>query len=166
METPLEYKARILKLMEGKDSLEVLRATPSRLATLIADVPDDALRKRPSPEKWSVGEILVHLAEAEVGAFWRYRQIIEHDGIALSAFAQDLWAELGHYSACNARESLELFRLLRAADLRMLDNLTEDQWQRKGIHAERGPMTVRDLSAQIAGHDLNHVAQVRQILNS
>jgi hypothetical protein len=48
----------------------------------------------------------------------------------------------------------------------MLDNLTEDQWQRKGIHAERGPMTVRDLSAQIAGHDLNHVAQVRQILNS
>ena len=166
METPLEYKARILGLMEGKEPLEVLRATPGNLATLIANASGEDLRWRPGKDTWSVGEILAHLADAEVGAYWRYRQIIEHDGITLSPFGQDLWAELGHYSDRDPHESLELFRLLRAEDLKMLENLTQDQWQRRGVHAERGPMTVRDLAVQIAGHDLNHVAQVHRILNS
>lgn len=57
-----------------------------------------------------------------------------------------------------------LFRLLREANLRMFAQLTPEEWQRNGIHAERGSMTVRDLALQIAGHDLNHLEQIRKIL--
>ena len=120
--------------------------------------------ERPAPDRWSVAEILAHLSEAEIGSSWRYRQMIEHDGAPLSSYDQDLWETLGEYSSRDPNESLQLFRLLREANLQMFDHLTPEQWQRHGIHAERGRMSVRDLAVQVAGHDINHVAQIRTIL--
>ena len=164
METFDEYKARILKLVEGKDPVAVQRTTVGELDRLVSGVPSERLSTRPSADRWSVAEVLAHLSEAEITAFWRYRQIIEHEGCTLSPYAQDLWAELGHYGSRDPRQSLALFRMLRETNLRMFDDLTEEQWQRKGVHAERGPMTVRDLARQIAGHDVNHLTQVKSIL--
>jgi hypothetical protein len=57
-----------------------------------------------------------------------------------------------------------LFRLLREANLRMLAKLTPDEWQRSGVHAERGRITVQDLARHTAGHDLNHIDQLRRLL--
>jgi hypothetical protein len=165
-ETPQQYKERILKLMEGKDAVAVQRETAAKLAKLIEGVPADKLSKRPTPDKWSIGEILAHLAEAEVGSFWRYRQMIEHNGSAIIPFDQDLWYKLGEYPSRNAQDSLTLFRLLRDGNLRMFDKLTPEQWQMGGIHAERGPMTVADLARQIAGHDINHLAQLERMLGA
>jgi hypothetical protein len=164
LETPLQYKARILALMEGKDPVAVQRETSPELASLIGDVSDQKLRTRPAPDRWSVAEILAHFADAEVVSTWRYRQMMEHDGCTLPGYAQELWAELGQYASRSPKESLEVFRVLRGTNLRMFDALTDEQWQRKGVHAERGPMTVHDLAVQIAGHDINHLMQVRKIL--
>jgi len=164
METPMQYKARILALMEGKDPIAVQRETAQQLEQLINGVPAEKLRDRPAPERWSVAEILAHLAEAEITSTWRYRQMIEHDGCSLPGFGQELWAKLGGYSSRNPQDSLQQFRLLRQTNLRMFDTLTPEEWQRHGIHTERGPMSVTDLTVQIAGHDINHVAQIKTIL--
>ncbi len=164
METPAQYKARILDLVQGKDAVAVQRETPQQLAKSIEGIPADKLRQRPDPGKWSVAEILAHLGEAEVGSTWRYRQMIEHDGAVLSSFDQDLWEELGDYSSRDPQESLQMFRLLREANLRMFDRLTPEQWLRHGMHVERGRMSVADLAQQIAGHDLNHIAQIRKMV--
>ena len=163
-ETPLQYKARIQGLVTGKDPVAVQRATASKLAELISDVPPEKLGKRPTPDRWSVVEILAHLSEAEITASWRYRQMLEHDGCPLPAYGQELWAKLGGYAERDPEESLDLFRLLRQSNLQMFDQLTPEEWQRHGIHAERGEMTVRDLALQIAGHDINHIAQIEAIL--
>ncbi len=165
-ETPEQYKARILGLMEGKDAMSVQRETAARLAKLMDGAPADQLSKRPAADKWSVSEILVHLAEAEVSCFWRYRQMIEHNGATIIPFDQDLWYKLGDYPARDAKESLQLFRLMRDANVRMLDRLTPEQWQSGGVHTERGPMTVADLVRQMAGHDINHVAQVEKLVGA
>jgi hypothetical protein len=163
-ETSEQYKQRILKLMEGNDAVAVQRETASKLAKLVEGKSAAQLSKRPAPDKWSVSEILVHLAEAEIGSYWRYRQMIEHNGSSLISFDQDLWYELGDYPARDPHQALQLFRILRDGNLRMFDKLTPEQWQRGGVHVERGPMTVADLARQIAGHDINHVAQVEKIL--
>src|SRR5450432_4353252 len=163
-ETHLQYKARIQGLVTGKDPVAVQRATVSKLAALISDLPAEKLARRPAPDKWSVAEILAHLSEAEVTAFWRYRQMLEHDGCPLPPYAEELWAELGDYAKRDPQDSLQLFRLLRQSNLQMFDKLTPEQWQRHGVHAERGEMTVKELALQIAGHDLNHLAQVEAIL--
>ncbi len=95
MATAAEYKARILSYVEGKDPVEVQRETPELLAQAIQGASDDQLRHRPAPDKWSVNELLAHFAEAEIGAFWRYRQMIEHNGGPLSPFDQELWSSIG-----------------------------------------------------------------------
>lgn len=164
METPQQYKARIVGLMEGKDPVAVQRETVRELVHLIASIPVEKLGQRPAQDKWSVAEILAHLADAEVGSTWRYRQMIEHDGVPLSSFNQDLWERLGEYSSRSPEDSLELFRLLREANLKMFDRLTPEEWQRHGMHAERGRMSVTDLAVQIAGHDINHLAQLRKMV--
>jgi hypothetical protein len=164
METPEQYKARILALMESKDSLAVQRETANQLAELIEGIPAEKLRQRAAPDKWSVAEILAHLSEAEIGSSWRYRQMIEHDGAGLSSYDQDLWESLGGYASRDANNSLHLFRLLRQANLTMFAQLSPGQWQRHGVHAERGPMTVADLARQVAGHDINHIEQIRKVV--
>jgi hypothetical protein len=164
METPEQYKARILSLVEGKEALAVLRETPDQLAQLIAGISAEKLRQRPAPDKWSVAEILAHLSETEMGSSWRYRQMIEHDGALLPSYDQDLWESLGEYSSRDAERSLLLFRLLRESNLQMLDHLSPERWQRHGIHAERGRMSVADLARQVAGHDINHIEQIRKAI--
>ena len=89
---------------------------------------------------------------------------MEHGGIELAGFDQDLWAKMGSYAARVPQESLELFRLLRTANLQFLQQLSPEQWECFGIHAERGRITVRELAAHMAGHDINHVEQIRKIL--
>jgi hypothetical protein len=163
-ETVEQYKARMLKLTEGKDAVAVQRETAAKLTNLVQGTSHEQLAKRPNPDKWSVSEILVHLAEAEVSCFWRYRQMIEHNGSTIVPFDQDLWYKLGSYESRDPKESLQLFRLMREANLSMFDRLTPDQWQRGGVHTERGPMTVADLARQMAGHDINHVAQVEALV--
>jgi uncharacterized damage-inducible protein DinB len=164
MSDTAEYLERIRGYARLGDPLELQQQAPGTIAELIADATPDQLMRRPAEGKWSIGEILAHLAEDEIATAWRYRQMVEHNGIDLAGFDQDLWARLGNYSARSPRESLELFLLLRNANLQFLQRLSPQQWECSGIHAERGPITVRQLATHMAGHDANHVAQIRGIL--
>lgn len=158
-----EYLARIRDHAQSGDPLEMQQRTAGILAELIGDAPLEQLTKRPAEDKWSVGEILAHLAEDEIATAWRYRQMVEHNGIDLAGFDQDMWARLGDYGARAPQESLALFRLLREANLQFLQGLSAEQWECSGIHAERGRITVKDLAAHMAGHDANHIEQIRRI---
>jgi len=163
-DTP-DYLARIREQAQGKDPLAAQAQSPALLAELVNDIPVDRLTTRPAPGKWSVAEILAHLAEDEIATAWRYRQMVEHSGSPLPGFDQDLWANLGNYAARNPHDSLALYRLLREANLQFLRSLTTEQWEHFGIHAERGRITVRELAAHMVGHDANHIAQIKAILS-
>ncbi len=163
-ETDEQYRKRLAGYIEGKDPLRIQRETPAKLARLIDGVSSEHLRRRPAPDKWSVVEILAHLAEDELASSWRYRQMLEHDGETLHGFDQELWAALGNYATWSVREALELFRLLRQANLRMLDTLSPGQWEHSGNHVERGKLTVRELARHMAAHDINHVKQIETLL--
>jgi uncharacterized damage-inducible protein DinB len=153
-----------LAYVGDKDPIAMQREAPNTLACLIEDVPDEALTRRPAPGKWSVRAILAHLAEDELVSSWRYRQMLEHSGTILPGFDQDEWARFGDYDSWTPREALEMFRLLRTANLRMFSRLAPEQWERYGVHAERGRITVADLARHMAGHDVNHIEQVRRLL--
>jgi len=163
-ETPEQYRERLAKYVEGKDVLKLQREAPRTLARLIEGIAEEVLRRRPAPRKWSVVEIIAHLAEDELTSSWRYRQMIEHNGVKLLGFDQDEWARLGDYGAWNVSEALEMFRLLREANLRMLGRLSADEWERAGEHAERGRLTVRELTRHMAAHDMNHIEQIERLL--
>ena len=163
-ETEEQYNARVAAYTQDRDPIAMQRETPELLARLIEAASDDDLRRQPAQGKWSVSGILAHLAEDELASSWRYRQMLENDGVSLAGFDQDEWARLGDYASWAPKEALVLFRLLREANLRMLARLTSEQWQRSGVHAERGRITVADLARHMAGHDVNHIEQVRKLL--
>ena len=159
-----KYVDRILGYTKGQKPLKVQAATASTLARLVKDVPASKLRKRPTPEQWSVTEILAHLADSEVVCGWRLRAILGAPGTAIEAYDQDAWNLAGHYSTRNASECIDQFRAMRKANLLLLNSLTPEQWGLYGMHSERGKETVEHIVSLIAGHDLNHVQQIERIL--
>lgn len=163
-ETPQEYTQRILGNLAGQDPLKVQAGTAKKLERLMRGVPASRLRKRPAPEKWSVGEILAHLADAEIVTGWRLRQILGAPGTPIQAFDQDSWVAAGHYEKRDPRKSAEQFRVLREANLSLLKSLSAEQWKHYGMHAERGVETIEHIVRMMAGHDVNHTKQVEGIL--
>jgi hypothetical protein len=163
-ETIEEYLRRIQGHLAGQDPLKVMPGTAKKLGRLIEGVAASKLRKRPAPEKWSVGEILAHIADTELVTGWRIRQILASPGTPIQAFDQDAWALTGRYEKRDPRKSLEQFRVIREANLALLKSLTPEQWNQHCIHSERGVVTIEELIRWIAGHDINHIKQVDAIL--
>ncbi|GAC1432326.1 MAG: putative metal-dependent hydrolase [Terriglobales bacterium] len=163
-ETVQEYIKRITSHVEGKQPLEVQAATPQKLQQLVKGVSQSKLEKRPAPDKWSVSEIVAHLADTEIVAAFRVRMILGAPGTAITAFDQDTWVTSGHYEKRDAHKSVELFSVLRGANLALLRSLTPEQWKHYGMHSERGKETIEHISKMFAGHDLNHIQQIEGIL--
>jgi uncharacterized damage-inducible protein DinB len=162
-ETPQEYIKRILANVEGKNPLVVQQATSRRLADLIARLDKRKLRRRPAPERWSIAEILAHLADTELVAGWRLRQILSQNGATIQAFDQDVWAGTFQYAHRDPRESLEMFSVLRKNNLTMLKSMPQTLWENYGMHQERGKESVAHMVRMFAGHDLNHLKQIEQM---
>jgi hypothetical protein len=163
-ETPQQYTQRIVTYMEGKQPLAVQAATAKKLERFIKGVPTSKLRKRPAPDKWSVSEIVAHLADAEIVGGFRMRLILGAPGTPIAAFDQDSWVTSGHYAKRDPRKSVEQFRVLREANLALLKSLTPEQWKHYGMHSERGQETIEHIVLMFAGHDINHLQQIEKIL--
>ena len=163
-ETPQRYTQRILGYVKGRQSLAVQAATAGRLARLMKGVSMTRLRKRPALDKWSVSEIVAHLADGEIVGGFRMRFILGSPGSPIVAYDQDKWVTSGHYDKRDPRKSLELFRVVREANLALLKSLKPEQWRVYGRHSERGRESIEDIVRMFAGHDLNHLQQIEKIL--
>jgi len=163
-ETPQQYTQRILDYLDGKEPLAVQAATAKELDRLIAGVPIATLRERPAPDKWSVSEIVAHLADAEIVGAFRLRLILGSPGTPIVAYDQDQWAASGHYDQREPRKSIEQFRVLREGNLALLKSLRPEQWRHFGVHSERGQESIEHIVRMFAGHDINHLRQIEGIL--
>jgi DinB superfamily len=163
-ETAQQYTQRILSHIAGQDALKAQAATAKKIAKLLKGAGAAKLRKRPAPDKWSVAEILAHLADAEIVISWRLRSILGAPGMPVQAYDQDTWVTALHYERRDARKSLEQFRVLREANLALYKSLVPEQWKHHGLHAERGTETIEHISRLTAGHDLNHLSQIERIV--
>jgi hypothetical protein len=164
-ETAQQYIQRITANVQGAEPLEVQAATAQRLEQLIGSLPAGTLRTRPSADKWSAGDIIAHLADAEIVIGFRMRLILGAPGTPIAAYDQDSWVSSGHYDRRDPRKSLEQFRVMREANLALLASLTPEQWQQYGIHSERGQETIEQLVRMTAGHDVNHVRQIERLVS-
>jgi hypothetical protein len=144
----------------------MLQDAPDNLSKAVRGILDDELHFRPAPTRWSVQEIVGHMGDVEIAAAWRYRQMLEHEGCQLASFDQDQLGRVGKYESRELHEGLSLFRVLRAANLHVLLNLTATQWEKHGLHAEHGKLTVRELAQYMAGHDINHMLQIARLQHS
>lgn len=141
---------------EYAQGYELLRASIDGLS-------EEQMRFRPAPGKWSIHEIIVHVADSEIVGIHRLKKVLAEDQPLLTAFDQDAWAAQLSYHELDAGQYLLLFKLLRESFLPVLSRLTEDDWQRVGIHSEAGPMTFGQLLQKYVDHIRDHLRQIERV---
>jgi len=164
-ETFEAYRTRVLSYLGDEEPIGVQQATPSQLDRRLRDVAPEELIRRPAPEKWSIAEIVAHLADAELAMGWRLRNMLANPGVALTWWDQAVWAERLGYAQQDASLSAGVFRALRESNLRLLESVPRARWvECYGVHEVRGRQTVEEFVRLEAAHDLNHLRQIDRIL--
>jgi len=164
-ESAQEYKRRIFGYLGDSDPLKIQSATTKKLGRLISRAAASKMRKQPAPGKWSVAEILAHMADVEIVVGYRIRTILGAPGTPIQAFDQDQWAQAMRYGKSDPRKALERFTAFRKANLDLLKTLLPAQWEYHGMHAERGEESIETIARLAAGHDINHLRQIENILS-
>ncbi len=159
----IQYGSEVLEQLGSRDPLAVLEALPVALANEITGLSIEELRRPEAPGKWSMIEVIQHLADAELVWAYRLRLILSEDRPRLNGYDQNEWANKLHYSEASLDEAFDQIRIFRAANLRLIHSLSAEQLQRIGIHQERGPETIEHMIRFYAGHDLIHRRQLARI---
>lgn len=149
------------KFLDGRQPESILSETPALFASLIETIGAVRSGQPPAPGKWSPAEILAHLADCELVFAFRLRQTLAEDVPTIQPFDQDKWART--YSGVEASQALAVFTALRGWNTRFLRSLPPGTSTRRVIHPERGEMTFQTIVETMAGHDLNHLGQLRDI---
>ncbi|HKT80094.1 MAG TPA: DinB family protein [Vicinamibacterales bacterium] len=157
------YAGAILDMLGQRAPLSVLRETPETLERIINGVAPDRLRRAEAPGKWSIAQVLAHLADSDLVWGWRVRLILSQDRPTITGYDQDLWADRLGYAEADPRTSLETFRVLRRNNLALIERATPEDLKRAGVHSERGEESIELLIRLYAGHDLLHLAQIERI---
>ncbi|HEY0142107.1 MAG TPA: DinB family protein [Thermoanaerobaculia bacterium] len=160
---PDEYVRSLLALVGDRDPLALLPELPSRIEELLRDLGDTTLRKPEREGKWSLLMIARHLADSELVFAFRYRMILGNDTPPLAGYDQDAWAQNLRYAEADLDETLELLRVVRNANVRMLRALTPEQRKRGGLHSERGFEDMERLMCLHAAHDIVHTRQLERV---
>jgi uncharacterized damage-inducible protein DinB len=160
------YVRALLAVLGSRDPLEVMAELLPWLDARLGEVPDSLLRRPEAAGKWSVIQVVQHLADSDLVAGYRIRMVVSEDRPALQGYDQDRWASEFHYE--DAPLSLAVGQLsgLRAANLHLWQRLTPEQLERVGLHSERGPETAGHILRLMGAHDLVHRRQIDRILSS
>ena len=148
----------------GREPVALMKAAPAKFARAVARLSASQMRRRPAPGKWSIIEILGHLNDTEVVYGYRYRMALAESGSPIQGYDQARWVDHLRHRRGNARRLLAQIRVARESNLEMLAQVPRRAWARRyGMHSERGRETVLQTVQLIAGHDLNHLSQIRAI---
>lgn len=160
------YVHAVLGLLGEGDPFEILEELPDALDRVLAGLSDEEVRRSEATGKWSINEVVQHLADSEMVWSWRTRLIVAHAGPGrpeITGYDQDAWAERLGYRDAPLDDALDRIRALRRANLRLIRSLSPEDLRRTGVHSERGEESVAHLIRLYAGHDLLHRRQLERI---
>jgi uncharacterized damage-inducible protein DinB len=142
-----------------RDPEKVIAKTPARLARALDGLSEAEMNARPAPGKWSVREVVAHLADCEIAFGFRLRQAFAGER-TIQPYDQDAWAR--SYGAYSLAEALGCFKALRAWNVAFVGALSEKDKRKAVTHPERGEMTLWTIVETMAGHDLHHLERLKQ----
>jgi hypothetical protein len=146
----------------NRNPREVIAETPRRLSALLEKLGPEGLKRSTAPGKWPASAIVCHLADCEIAFGFRYRQALAEPRHVIQPFDQDNWSK--PYPHLSGKDALDAFSAARRWNLALLGTLRPEDFSRTLNHPERGDMTLQTVVETMAGHDLNHIAQLESIL--
>ena len=141
---------------------DVLEMTAVTIARLIRNSEPEQLTRAPAPGKWSIRDILCHLADTEITFAFRLRQTISEAHHVIQPFDQESWAR--PYGTLDARDALDAFTAIRRWNLLFIRAVGTAAESKPVRHPERGEMTFRTIIETMGGHDVNHLRQIESLV--
>jgi len=157
------YVASLFAALGRRDPFEVLEQTPTTLRQAASGLTPEQESRPEGPGKWSVRQVVQHLADSELVGAFRFRMILAHDAPTIPGYDQDRWAERLAYQESDLPTALQEFALFRQANLRLLRRATPQDLKRVMLHSERGEEPLGQMIPIYAGHDLVHLRQIARI---
>lgn len=145
------------------DELETFAAAPEQITAALTGLDNVQIHFSPAEGEWSINEIIVHLADAEVFYYERMRKTIAEDSPSISSFDENAFASRLSYSNQSFGLGLALFAALRNSSAALLATLPPEAWERACDHPERGVMTLYDLFTASLGHSNAHLEQIEKL---
>jgi hypothetical protein len=144
------------------DALALFMRGPEILDEAIAGVSEEESKFVPAPGKWTIRQIVRHLTDTEIVVGMRLRQMIAEHRPLMAVFDQDLWADHLHYNNSDVFDSAMKFRILRNDMSEFLTPLPAEEFERVGLHPERGAWTLREWVNHFGIHTEKHAQQIRR----
>ena len=149
---------------ELKKHLDAAEQNPKQIAMAVSGLPDGTLRYKPSAEKWSILEVLGHLADIEIVFAHRFRQMLADNKPVIAPMDQDAWARNLGYMQTPAPELIALYGLNRHHNLRLLRRLKAEELEKSAYHPElKHDVTVGEYVEKMRTHGENHLAQIERL---
>ena len=137
-------------------------AGPERVRAALGDLVGRAL-DQPGDGGWTIREVLVHLADAEILRATRLRLILGGEDVVLPIFDENEWHDRLGYGERDPRVALATYEATVVASHELLLVEGASGWMRSGLHPEDGPLSVRELVARGVTHADDHVRQIAHI---
>ncbi len=144
----------------NRDPKAVIGQTAAQVSALAKKIGPQGLDRKPTPDKWSPREILCHLADVEAVFAFRLRQTLAQPNHVIQPFDQDAWAS--QYAGFTSEAALNVFSSMRQWNETLIRNTPAEAFAKTVTHPERGEMTFQTIVETMAGHDLNHIAQLEK----
>ncbi|MGE7946266.1 DinB family protein [Lysinibacillus sp. NPDC093688] len=133
------------------------------LREAIEGLTEEELRYKPSPDKWSIHQILIHVTDSEISSTSRLKKVLAEDAPLLISFDQEAWANNLGYDLLDREQHLLLFKLLRSSMQPILDHLTSEQSKRVGVYVDQAQFTFKQLLEFRVQHVRNHLDQIERV---
>jgi uncharacterized damage-inducible protein DinB len=149
---------------ELKRTIDAAEKNPEEIARAVTGLSKKVLDHKPAPDRWSIHEILAHLADTEIVYSYRLRQVLADKEPAFAPIDQDDWASRLGYLETSPPEMVAQYALLRRSNVRLLRRLKPDDLAKGGFHPERGrKVALEEMLQAIAAHGPNHLRQIEAL---
>jgi hypothetical protein len=146
-------------------SLNYLEKTTVVISYLFKDMTTERSKQlAPGVSGWSALEVMGHLVDLEAIFTARLKRMLNEENPTFEKTDPDQMAIDHAYASQDIQQQVTKFITLRQEFIALLKSLSEEQWNRTGVHPAYGPMTVLDLATNTPLHDLNHLGQISEAL--
>jgi len=153
-----------MTVAELKKHLDAAEKSPREIAASVSGLPDKVLHYKAAPDKWSILEILAHLADMEILYAYRMRQMLADQKPVIAPINQDDWAHRLGYMQESLPELVALYGLNRYHNINLLRRLKAEDLDKAAFHPElQRDVTVAEYVEKMGTHGSNHLAQIERI---
>lgn len=148
--------------VDRKQKLESFGRAPSLLSATLRYFPKKMWAYKPAPDRWSIHEIVLHLADSEANAYIRCRRLIAEPGKPVLSYDADAWAGSLGYFYQSSKEALEVIHRLRKMTYQLLLRLPESVWSNTVEHPESGEISLEQWLEMQERHIPHHLEQMHK----